>query len=66
MMDACFSGGSTARPLDRLDGWKSIAAYLGRDRMTAIRWAKERTLPVHRLPGGKTATVYALKSELDR
>lgn len=58
--------GNTARPLDRLDGWKSIAAYLGRDRTTVIRWTKERALPVHRLPGGKTATVYALKSELDR
>lgn len=57
---------STARPLDRLDGWKSVAAYLGRDRTTVIRWARERALPVYRLPGGKTATVYALKSELDR
>lgn len=55
-----------ARPLDRLDGWKSVAAYLGRDRTTVIRWARERALPVYRLPGGKTATVYALRSELDR
>lgn len=57
---------NSARPLDRLDGWKSVAAYLGRDRTTVIRWARERALPVYRLPGGKTATVYALKSELDR
>lgn len=49
----------------RLDGWKSIAAYFGRDRTTVIRWARERGLPVHRLPGGKTATVYALRDELD-
>jgi len=50
----------------RLDGWKSIAAYFDRDRTTVIRWARERALPVHRLPGGKTATVYALREELDR
>ncbi|MDO9368092.1 MAG: tetratricopeptide repeat protein [Sphingopyxis sp.] len=49
---------------DRIDGWKSIGAYFGRDRTTAIRWARERDLPVHRLPGGKTATVYALRDEL--
>lgn len=52
-------------PTDRIDGWKSIGAYFGRDRTTAIRWARDRALPVHRIPGGKTATVYALRSELD-
>jgi tetratricopeptide (TPR) repeat protein len=51
---------------ERLDGWKSIAAYLNRDRTTVIRWTRERGLPVHRLPGGRTGTVYALKHELDR
>lgn len=50
---------------DRIDGWKSIGAHFGRDRTTAIRWARERDLPVHRFPGGKTATVYALRHELD-
>lgn len=50
---------------DRIDGWKSIAAYIGRDRSTAIRWFNERNLPVHSLPGGKSRTVYALKPELD-
>jgi len=50
---------------DRIDGWKSIGAHFGRDRTTAIRWARERGLPVHRLPGGKTGTVYALRHELD-
>ena len=52
-------------PNERIDGWKSIAAHLGRDRSTAIRWAKERALPVHALPGGKSRTVYALRHELD-
>ena len=57
---------SAARPLpDRIDGWKSIGAYFGRDRTTAIRWARERELPVHRIPGGKTGTVFALRSELE-
>lgn len=49
----------------RIDGWKSIAAYLGRDRSTAIRWAGDRGLPVHALPGGKSRSVYALAHELD-
>jgi hypothetical protein len=52
--------------VDRLDGWKAIAAYFGRERTTVIRWARHRGMPVHSLPGGKTRTVYALASELDR
>ncbi len=50
----------------RLNGWKAIGAYFGRDRTTAIRWARERSLPVKRMPGGKVATVYAYTDELDR
>lgn len=50
---------------ERIEGWKSIAAYLGRDRSTAIRWSRERALPVHALPGGKSRSVYALAAELD-
>lgn len=55
----------SAERRDRIDGWKSIGAYFGRDRTTAIRWARERDLPVHRIPGGKTATVFALRHELE-
>lgn len=51
---------------DRIDGWKAIGAYLARDRSTVIRWAGERNLPVRRVPGGKRASVYALKGELDQ
>jgi len=51
---------------ERIDGWKSIAGHLRRDRTTVMRWARERDLPVHALPGGKVRTVYALRSELDR
>lgn len=53
-------------PDDRINGWKAIGDYFGRDRTTAMRWAKSRGLPVRRMPGGKTATVYALRSELDQ
>lgn len=49
----------------RFDGWKAIANFLGRERTTASRWARERGLPVHRVPGGQTGTVYALRSELE-
>ena len=50
---------------DVLNGWKEIAAYLGRDPRTVERWEKQRSLPVRRLPGSGRATVYALISELD-
>src|SRR5512146_2114108 len=50
---------------DRIDGWKAIGQYFGRDRTTVIRWARERGLPVHRIPGGTSGSVYALRSELD-
>jgi len=51
---------------DRLDSWKGIAAYLGRDVRTLQRWALTRGLPVHRLPGGGVKPrVFALESELD-
>jgi tetratricopeptide (TPR) repeat protein len=50
---------------DRIDGWKAIAAHFRRDRTTVMRWARDRELPVHRVPGGGSSSVYALKSELD-
>ncbi len=49
----------------RLDGWKAIAAHFGRDRTTVIRWAAERAMPIHRIPGGTRGSVYALTEELD-
>jgi len=56
---------SMTRDNDRIDGWKAIGDYFGRDRTTAIRWAKDRALPVRSMPGGKTRTVYAYRGELD-
>src|SRR5512140_122990 len=50
----------------RLDSWKEIARYIGRDVSTAIRWERERGLPVRRVPGGKRGSVYALTDEIDR
>lgn len=50
---------------ERLNSWKAIAAYLGREVRTVQRWAKNRDLPVHHLPGGARPRVFALKSEID-
>lgn len=55
-----------AAPDKRLDGWKAIARYFRRDRTTVMRWARERDLPVHRMPGGVQGSVFALESELAR
>jgi hypothetical protein len=49
----------------RLDSWKEIAAYLGKDAGTARRWERARGLPVHRVPGGKGTSVYAYTAEID-
>jgi tetratricopeptide (TPR) repeat protein len=49
----------------RLDSWKQIAAYLGRGERTAKRWEVDRSLPVHRVPGGGRGSVYAFPAELD-
>jgi hypothetical protein len=35
---------------ERLDSWKAIAAYLGRDVGTVRRWERTRGLPVKRVP----------------
>lgn len=50
----------------RLDGWKAIAAHLGRDRTTVMRWHERHEMPVHRLPGATRAPVHAWTHELDR
>lgn len=48
----------------RFDSWKEIADYLGRDVRTATRW-ESQGLPVHRIPGGKGRSVFALSHEID-
>ncbi len=59
-------GDSPARktPDHRLDSWKEIAAFFGRDERTVRRWEKERGLPAHRVPGGARGGVFAYTSEL--
>jgi TolB-like protein len=52
-------------PEDRLDSWKSIAAYLGRDVTTVQRWEKREAMPIHRHLHDKRGSVYALAPELD-
>ena len=49
----------------RLDGWKEIAAYLGRGVRTAQRWERDLGLPVRRLGTGGAEVAYAFKEELD-
>ncbi len=49
----------------RLDSWKEIAAYLGKVERTVKRWELDRGLPIHRVPGGGRAGVFAYTAELD-
>src|SRR5437016_3855725 len=49
----------------RLESWKEIAAYLGRDVTTVRRWEKREGMPVHRHVHDKGGSVYAFSSELD-
>ena len=49
----------------RLTSWKEIAAYMGRDVRTVMRWEKERELPVRRGSGGRSGVVFANVEELD-
>src|ERR1035438_733719 len=49
----------------RLDSWKEIAAYLGKVERTVKRWDAGRGLPIHRVPGGGRASVYAYTADLD-
>jgi tetratricopeptide (TPR) repeat protein len=60
MSDTRISPNATGR----LDSWKGIAVFFGRDERTVKRWEKERGLPVHRMPGGARSGVFAYTSEL--
>lgn len=50
---------------DRLESWKEIAAYLGREVRTVQLWEKSEGLPIHRHQHARQGSVYALKSELE-
>lgn len=48
----------------RLNSWKEIAEYCGRNVRTMLRWEKDRGLPAHRIPGG--GRVFAYTAELEQ
>lgn len=50
---------------DRLDSWKQIAAYLGRDVTTVQRWEKREGMPVRRHLHDRISSVSASRTELD-
>lgn len=50
--------------VDMLRSWKEIAAFLECDQRTAMRWAKDRGMPVHRVPGGKRSGVSGSRAEI--
>jgi len=56
---------SPAKPSRRLDSWKEIAEYIGRDVRTATRW-ETQGMPLHRVPGGRGASVFAFTHEIDQ
>lgn len=49
----------------RLASWKEIAAYLGCDARTAVRWEKDSGLPVNRMGGKKGRSVFAYVDDID-
>lgn len=49
----------------RLNSWKEIAAFFGKDERTVKRWESSRGLPVRRVPGGTRTSVFAYVSELE-
>ncbi len=48
----------------RLDSWKEIAAFFGRNERTVRRWATSQAMPVHRIPGAAKGRIFAFESEL--
>ena len=50
---------------DRLESWKEIAAYLGREVRTVQLWERNEGLPIRRHRHSKQGSVYAFRSELD-
>lgn len=48
----------------RIDSWKEIASFFGRDERTVKRWEQSRSLPIHRVPGSGKSGVFAYASEL--
>ena len=49
----------------QLNGWKDIAAYLGRSVRTVQRWEKDFGLPVRRFGVSRPESVFAIPREID-
>jgi hypothetical protein len=49
-----------------LNGWKEIAAYLGRGVRTVQRWEELYRMPVHRVSGTDRSAVTAFSAEIDQ
>ena len=49
----------------RLESWKEIATYPGRNVTTVQCWERQQGMPVHRHLHHKRGSVYALSSKLD-
>ena len=49
---------------DRLDSWKEIAGFFGREVRTVQLWEKNEALPVKRHKHNKSGTVFAYRAEL--
>ncbi|MBS1825741.1 MAG: LamG domain-containing protein [Acidobacteria bacterium] len=49
----------------RLDSWKEIALYLGKDIRTVQRWESRESLPIHRHMHESKGSVFAFPEELD-
>src|SRR3954471_14567036 len=55
----------TDQKLRRLTSWKEIAEYLERDVRTAVRWEREKQLPIHHQNVGNRPVVFAYTNEID-
>lgn len=56
---------ATSSDDDVLNGWKDIAAYVGKSVRTAQRWELHFGLPTHRLKTPDGQVVYARRSEIE-
>jgi hypothetical protein len=52
---------------DRLNSWKEISIYMGRDIVTCIKWERLYRLPIYRIdPQSNRSRVFAYKPELEQ
>src|SRR5579872_6297318 len=56
---------TSSEATDRLESWKEIAGYLGREVRTVQGWEKTEGLPIHRHQHARQGSVFAFKPELD-